>query len=576
MPRMPHHPTFMTRRRFLRMENRVSHFGDGARLAPWGAVMPADSSKGIPSPSQTPSAEWIALNRMAYGPRVGDVERMRRLGLARYVDEQLNPVDTDDTVCQTRLKSARLHIEFEKSKDSPALKEDRSLLNLNKFLGQLWKLTIEGSPMAYEERVRPAQEVQVAAWIRAVYSKWQLREVLVEFWHNHFNVNVDVDEKVAATWPIYDREVIRKNCFGNFRQFLEDVARSIAMQYYLNNVSSRASPANENYARELFELHTLGAGNYFNHLYNRWRNVPGATEGKPIGYIDQDVYEAARAFTGWTIADGTDSGRGEIFPNTGEFHYFEGWHDNYQKRVLGVEFDPNQPPMADGRKVLDLVANHPATAQYVCTKLCRRLVADDPPDALVKRAAQKWMETRDKPDQIKQTLRVILLSPEFSSTWGQKVKRPFELFVSFLRAIDADFMPNDNIFYTVTQMGYRMFRWPTPTGHPDVAHTWLSTNVMLGRWNTLLNLAADGMGTTTLEPHKVIPESQNTPQQIVNFWCERMLGNTSSQETRRTLVDYLRQDGKPDEPMDSKADDFADRVKYLVASIGMTPEFQRR
>ena len=140
------------------------------------------------------------------------------------------------------------------------------------------------------------------------------------------------------------------------------------MLVYLNNRSSRAGSANENYARELLELHTLGRGAYLNTLYDRWRDVPGATEGRPQGYIDQDVYEAARAFTGWTIADGTGLGGGMALPATGAFTYVEAWHDGYQKRVLGHEFDPFQAPMADGRKVLDLVADHPATAWNVCTR----------------------------------------------------------------------------------------------------------------------------------------------------------------------------------------------------------------
>src|SRR5258708_6681680 len=240
--------------------------------------------------------------------------------------------------------------------------EDRPLTWLSAPIEKLWPLDDQKTMMAHQERIRPAEEVRMASWVKAVYSKWQLREIMVEFWHNHFNINAFQEPRIACTFPIYDREVIRKNCFGNFRTFLEDVARSTAMQYYLDNFSSKASPANENYARELFELHTLGSDFYFNNLYNRWREVPGASNGKPIGYIDEDVYEAARSFTGWTIADGSGIGKGDNLPNTGRFYYYDGWHDNYQKRVLGVEFDPNQPPLADGLKVLDLVAYHPATA----------------------------------------------------------------------------------------------------------------------------------------------------------------------------------------------------------------------
>lgn len=216
--------------------------------------------------------------------------------------------------------------------------------------------------------------------------------------------------------------MIRKNALGNFRTMLEGVAKSVAMQCYLDNASSKASPANENYARELFELHTLGAEHYLNHLYNRWREVPGAIDGNPTGYIDEDVYEAARAFTGWTIADGADDWKGGKFANTGEFHYFEQWHDNYQKRVLGVEFNPNQPPMSDGKKVLDILSNHPGTAKYICRKLCTRIISDKPSEAIIELAAREWMMSVNKPDQIARVVSVIALSEECRLTWEIKLK----------------------------------------------------------------------------------------------------------------------------------------------------------
>lgn len=196
----------------------------------------------------------------------------------------------------------------------------------------------------WHEWIRPAMEVASANWIRVTYSEWQLKELMVEFWHNHFNVAVIADMVIGSCLPAYDRDVIRKNVFGDFWIFLEDIAKSPAMLYYLNNKASQASPANENYARELFELHTLVEEHYFNDLYDKWRDVPGALEGKPIGYIDKDVYEAAHAFTGWTIADeiaNWRSGQKEFFADTGEFYYFDGWQDNYQKRILDVEIKSN-------------------------------------------------------------------------------------------------------------------------------------------------------------------------------------------------------------------------------------------
>nr|MCU0494907.1 DUF1800 domain-containing protein [Chloroflexaceae bacterium] len=523
-----------------------------------------------------PPIELIALNRMAYGPRPGDLERVRAMGFAAYVEEQLRPNDADDAECHQRLDSVQLHISYDAGKGYPAVDEMRPLRTLKQPLNELWQLNNWDMDMDYGERSRPVYEVRMATYVRAVYSKWQLREVLAEFWHNHFNVRaVDNDSAIMATWPIYDREVIRKHALGNFRQFLEAVATSPAMLYYLNNAFSKASPANENFARELLELHTMGAMHYLNDHYNRWREVPGALEGQPVGYIDDDVYEAARAFTGWTVANGNDPGDGEHFPNTGEFHYYDGWHDSYQKRFLAVEFDPNQPPQADGRKVLDILAAHPGTAKHLCTKLCRRLVADEPPASLVDRASQVWLEQRDAPDQIAQVVRAILLSPEFASTWGTKVKRPFETVVSFLRATAADFTPNNNLGWMLDERGYRMFGWPAPNGHPDMGGYWLSTNVMLGRWNLPLTLMSDWAELARFDIAGETPASARSARQIADYWANRMVAQPLSEETLASLAAFMAQDGDPTQPPTfDDDDDRAARFNHLTALIAMLPEFQ--
>ena len=187
------------------------------------------------------------------------------------------------------------------------------------------------------------------------------------------------------------------------------------MLYYLSNHSSRAGSANENYGRELFELHTLGRQAYLNDKYDRWRDVPGALEGHPSGYIDEDVYESARSFTGWTVEDGSSIDGGRKLPQTGRFAYVENWHDGYQKRVLAADFTEFQPAMADGRRVLDLVASHPATARFVCTKLVRRLVADSPPTALVETATRIWRDNLHAPDQIAKVVRRQGTAPNCAS-----------------------------------------------------------------------------------------------------------------------------------------------------------------
>jgi uncharacterized protein (DUF1800 family) len=439
---------------------------------------------------------------------------------------------------------------------------------------ELWKLTDNSIRMDGKERNRPMQEIRAVTWLSAIYSKWQLREVMVEFWHNHFNVHATSQPQISAPFPIYDA-IMRQHCFGNFRTFLEAVAQSASMQFYLSNAKSKASPANENYARELFELHTLGSDHYYNDLYNRWREVPGATEGHPIGYIDQDVYEAARAFTGWTIEDGSNTGRGTIFPKTGKFTYFDGWHDNYQKRVLGTEFDPNTPPLADGRKVLDLVSAHPGTAVFLCTKLCRRFVADDPPPALVKRAAQVWHDSLKDPDQIARVLRAILLSPEFAQMQQRKVKRPFEYIVSFLRATGAGFQPNEGTFNALSATGYRQFEWPTPTGHPDIAEYWLNTNTTLSSWNLLASIAENNK-TTTLNIAAQTPPSIRSSDDLINYWVMRMTGHAPDRELSALLMQFMPQPHNPQFVPDIQNKAMDEPLRQMVETIAMLPEFQMR
>ena len=312
--------------------------------------------------------EYHLLNRVTYGPDAKSIQQLKSLGWESWVDRQLKPT-SDDPELHRRLKDFRYKMEVEINGREREREFGIELYGLD--TASLMK-TIEGmeDPPDHVLR-RPAFETFLMTWMRNLYSDWQLQEIMVEFWHNHFNVSIEANDSIAFLFPIYDREVIRKHAFGNFREFLEATAKSPCMLLYLDNAFSKSGPANENYARELFELHTLGAENYFNHLYDEWRQVPGAFEGKAEGYIDEDVYEAARAFTGWTVGDGEEHEGGVRFPRTGEFHYYDGWHDQYQKRIMGMEFKSHQGPMKDGLKVLDMLAYHPGTAHYICGKLVR-------------------------------------------------------------------------------------------------------------------------------------------------------------------------------------------------------------
>ena len=394
--------------------------------------------------------------------------------------------------------------------------------------------------------------MRVATWVRAVHSKWQLREVLADFWHNHFNVNAEHDDgRIAAMFPAYDRDVIRKHALGNFRQFLEAVAQSRAMLAYLNNAASRASPANENFARELFELHTLGRDHYLNHLYNRWRDVPGAAEGRPAGYIDQDVYEAARAFTGWTIADGTDSEpRRHASPTPAQFHYYDGWHDNYQKRVLGAEFDPNQPPLADGRRVLDLVAFHPGTAParlHEAVPPARGRCAAGPGG---RGGATSGRPTATPPTRSPGRCARSCSRRNSPPPWPGRAKRPFEVVASFLRATGAD-LHADGTTCSTCRTGWARSCSPgrAPPATPNRAATGWGPAAMLGRFNAPLSLLGDDLKSATFRLSRETPAGARTPRQVYRYWAGRMLGQDLEKADPRAfaaLLKYAAGDGGPD------------------------------
>jgi uncharacterized protein (DUF1800 family) len=376
----------------------------------------------------------------------------------------------------------------------------RPLTSYHKPIDELWQLFDPQKQVNGQEKGRPRLETIAATLLRAVYSPHQLREVMTQFWHDHFSVNAFADDHIALALPSYDRDVIRKNCLGNFRVMLEAVATSTAMQYYLSNHSSRAGAANENYARELFELHTLGRDAYLNDHYDRWREVPGALTGRPTGYIDQDVYEAARAFTGWTVEDGATIDGGRKLPATGRFVYVENWHDGYQKRVLASEFDPFGKPMADGRKVLDLVAFHPATARHMSAKLCRRILGSNVSQALLDQTADAWVKNANAPDQIAKVVRIIALSPEMKQSKGNKVKRPLALMANYVRVMGYNFTPSEGLFNQLANAGQKLFGAPTPVGLPDDNKIFIGSNTLRNRWQLLLGLSQNAWGNGLPQP----------------------------------------------------------------------------
>jgi uncharacterized protein (DUF1800 family) len=509
-----------------------------------------------------PSPEVIALNRIAFGPRPGDLAALTALGsssaerIQRYVDRQLDPSALDDSACDAIIAA-------------------QNFTTLGKSRLQLWQDHVSAEGISWEERSRPATETVQATFLRAVHSERQLGEVLADFWHNHFNV-YGWDSWSAGTWVHYDRDVIRSNMLGNFRQMLGAVAKSAAMLYYLDNVSNTSAGPNENYARELFELHTLGAENYFGVASivgpdGSYRHpAPLGTDGRPAKYVDEDVYAATQCFTGWRID-----------PSTGEFQFVDAAHAKYAKIVLAQTI-PSGGGQQDGETVLDILANHPGTARYISRKLCRRLLADDPPESIVQAAADVFYSQRSAPDQLKQVVRTILLSAEFSATWGQKIKRPFDYVVSLLRATNANYTWSNDFRWRYEPMGQAMFSWRPPDGYPDRKEDWSNTMPMLQRWricNWLIDswkIGGDGedKDNRRIDCRSQMPTTITTPIAIADFWARRILERDLPPDERQSIIDFMAAGRNPEGSL--PANQIDERLRFMVSLILMAPSFQWR
>jgi len=537
-------------------------FGDFA------ASIAATFVQGDPPPP--PALGVIALNRLAWGPRPGDpvtsLEAFNALGaddvsrLTAFVDQQLNPAAIPDPDCDARLAAAAAN-----------------LPSLNQSLTQLWQNYYLTSGA---DRNRPVRDVRNATLIRALFSRRQLFETVVEFWHNHFSIFAWDGAYAGATWPSYDRDVIRAHALGNFRQLLGAVAKSTAMLYYLDNFINQDGDPNENYAREVIELHTLGAENYLG--VGDQNTVPGYPIA-PIGYVDDDVYEATRCFTGWRVNNGATGTTG----NTGTFQFYAQWHDRFQKTVIGRYFPENRG-IEDGEEALDLLATHPGTARFICRKLIRRFITDQPPQSLVDSAAAVFAAQSAAPDQIKQVLRHILLAPEFRATWGQKLKRPVEVALSALRAVTADFVPdaggNTSFWSAYDAMGQPMFGRRSPDGYPDLKEDWINTSSFLYRWRLINNVLENPLGGVSANLGGM-PADRNTPNLIADYWISRLLGRAMDDPAHRAEVVKIMQGWsspsptvtpvyQPDQVM--AATDINNRLRRMAALILMSPEFQWR
>jgi uncharacterized protein (DUF1800 family) len=542
----------------------------------WSAAGEAADDDGSPGPERLARQ---CLDRLTFGARPADLAEFQRLGLERWLERQLERPESDPEL-DRRLRAARLPMRYEAGKDEQgrrwkAVDELRPYRHLDDdpeallLLGDYERLGVD-----YEERIRPAREVQAASLIRAVHAEGQVREVLTQFWHEHFSVQSTKSERTAAFFGEYDR-LMRRHALGNFRVLLGEVARSPAMLHFLDNESSKASPANENFARELLELHTLGAEHYANQRYGHWSEVPGARAGLAQLYIDEDVYEAARALTGWSFGDGRYLRDGDQAPRSGRFHYVDAWHDPYQKRILGVEFAPNAAPLADGEKLLDLLAAHPATARHIATKLVRRLLADEPPPELVASVAGVFLEQREAPDQIARVVRHLALSPHFVRRPPEKLKRPFEFLASLYRGLGAEVRsPSLGFHWALFRCGWGQHECRPPTGHPDQNRHWANTNYLAGLLDLSLQAFEPWFGASEHDLLRALPGDVHRLDQAARHFAESLVGAGRAGELAQTVSAPLAAEIGAE--LDRDEGLRAYQVKAMLALVAVSPAFLLR
>ena len=519
------------------------------------------------------------LNNLGYGATADSVAAFNALGsndsarLAAYVDRQLDWSAIDDSAVEARLAAAGYQ-------------------TLDKDLSRLWKDHVVDTD-DYDVRMRPAWEVEHSALVRAVHSQRQLLEVMVMFWHDHFNVTLS-DYSAGPVYMHYHRDVMRRHAMGNFRAMLESVATSTAMLYYLDNRSNTRSGPNENFARELLELHTFGAENYLGFMDPF--QVPPCPEDPsyPIGYTDIDVYETAAAFTGWTVRDGHWQFPSE---NDGAFVYRASWHDTGPKYVLGSFIYPEQPALKDGRDILDRIASHPRVAKFICGKIIRRFFADTPPSGLVDSAAEVFRAHWQAPDQIARTLRHILTSDLAHAAWGYKQRRPFEAVAAALRVLGTDWTPrvgearSNELMWRLGFTGHAPCDWPAPNGYPDTAREWMGGNRYAMTWKLLNWLTETSIDSVPVAPilattRAQLPAAQWTARRLVEFWARRTLGYLPEPGRLQVLVAFMAQNGNPDTYVITDTDAWAtgdlkrhynqQRLRSMVALLLMSPEFLGR
>jgi uncharacterized protein (DUF1800 family) len=512
------------------------------------AALPAGSGGSAVPAHPDDRTNVHVLNRLGFGPAPGDIERIRRIGLARYIDQQLEPGTLEDAGMAVRLarfetlqKSAS---ELAQDYFVPAMMERRRALMDPAVPSGATEAGLDartpGERAALRRERDVLSELSQQKLLRAAYSERQLEEQMVDFWFNHFNVFAGKGAtRVYLT--AYERDTIRPHALGKFRDLLGATAESPAMLFYLDNWQSSAPDAargagrperapaagqagrrsrgiNENYARELMELHTLG--------------VDG-------GYTQRDVQEVARAFTGWTITAPRQGGA---------FRFDPRMHDDGAKMVLGHRLAAGGG-RKDGERVLDILAAHPATAKFVATKLARRFVADEPPAPLVDRAASRF---RESGGDLREVVRVIVTSPEFfaAAAYRAKVKTPFEFVASALRATAFDAQNARPLVQAVRELGMPPYFCQPPTGYADRAEAWVNTGALVNRMNFAVALTRGDLRGAT-------GSASSPPRFAADALAHDVLADDVSEPTRSTVA---------------RAADPSQAVALLLGS----PEFQRK
>lgn len=567
------------------------------------------------------------LSRLTFGARPGDFEKVKQMGVAAFINQQLDPESLDNTALLARLKrlptlnmATPVIIEqyappkpVASPSPAPAKSPDANTATPPKSiaensLSQVPQLSTSATAMSGEMQMKESAdkmtapvmekkdagetlalqsprptpppknpqmivtELQRAKLLRAVYSEQQLYEVLVDFWENHFSIfaNKDDDRYLLTA---FDRETIRPFAMGRFRDLLGATAHSPAMLFYLDNWRSsvpRPYPAkgekpagvdggfNENYARELLELHTLG--------------VDG-------GYTQKDVQEVARCLSGWTIQKPNEQGL---------FLYRPGLHDDGEKVVLGRKILPGGG-IADGERVLDILATHPSTARFIATKLARRFISDDPPPAVIDRAAAVFLKADGS---IRETLRAIVTAPEFFSptVYRAKVRTPLEYVAAAMRALNAETDGDRPVLDAISRMGQPLFGRITPDGYPDRGDIWLSSGTMVARFNFASALATNRLKGTKVNVDTLLAGVNQADRNAV---AERMTHLTAfgdvSELTRKAL-DKVGQADAPavsapstasvpigyDPKANAQAGPPATYVSELITLLVGSPEFQKR